>query len=61
MQLLRSAAPVVEQVARAAWEVHRQQGTQVPPGLGDKVDEVFEEFGRGVLSRREAEVARLLM
>ncbi|MNE56729.1 putative HTH-type transcriptional regulator [compost metagenome] len=61
LQLLRSAAPVVDQVVRAAWEVHRQQGPEVPPSLDDKVDKVFEQFGRGVLTRREGEVVRLLL
>jgi DNA-binding CsgD family transcriptional regulator len=61
MQLLRSAAPVVEQVARAAWEVHRRQGPQATSDPVDKVDEAFEQFGRGLLTRREAEVARLLL
>jgi DNA-binding CsgD family transcriptional regulator len=61
MQLLRIAAPVVDQVVRAAWEVHRKQGPEVPPSLDDKVDKVFEQFGRGVLTRREGEVVRLLL
>ncbi|MNN66976.1 transcriptional regulator MalT [compost metagenome] len=61
MQLLRSAAPVVEQVVRAAWEVYRQPRPQARSGVDDKVDEAFEQFGRGVLTVRECEVARLLL
>ncbi|MDE3735039.1 helix-turn-helix transcriptional regulator [Pseudomonas resinovorans] len=61
MQLLRSAAPVVEQVVRAAWEVYRQPLPQARSGVDDKVDEAFEQFGRGVLTVRECEVARLLL
>ncbi|AOE85961.1 response regulator transcription factor [Pseudomonas sp. TCU-HL1] len=61
MQLLRSAAPVVDQVVRAAWEVHRQQRPQTASGLDNKVNEAFEQFGRGVLTVRECEVARLLL
>jgi DNA-binding CsgD family transcriptional regulator len=61
MQLLRIAAPVVDQVVRAAWAMHRQQIPQATSDLVDKVDEVFEQFGRGVLSERECEVARLLL
>ncbi|MNN62735.1 Transcriptional regulatory protein UhpA [compost metagenome] len=60
-QWLRSAAPVVSQVVRSAWAVYRQQGPDVPPSLDDKVDKVFEQFGRGVLTRREGEVVRLLL
>jgi DNA-binding CsgD family transcriptional regulator len=61
MQLLRSAVPVVDQVVRAAWEAHRRQGLQAPAGLEHKVGEAFEQFGRDVLSKRELEVARLLL
>ncbi|WP_342242893.1 helix-turn-helix transcriptional regulator [Pseudomonas sp. OTU5201] len=61
MQLLRGAAPVVEQVVHAAWEVRRQLRPQGRSGVDDKVDEAFEQFGRGVLTARECEVARLLL
>ncbi|MCY1287722.1 Bacterial regulatory protein, luxR family [compost metagenome] len=60
-QLLRSAAPVVDQVVRSAWEAYRRNGQDAVADLGDKVGEVFERFGRGVLSERECEVARLLL
>ncbi|MFZ6046767.1 response regulator transcription factor [Pseudomonas sp. CR3202] len=60
-QLLRSAAPVVAQVVRLAWEAYRQDGHHVVDDLNQKVDEVFQQFGRGVLSPREREVARLLL
>ncbi|MFC5698610.1 LuxR C-terminal-related transcriptional regulator [Pseudomonas sp. GCM10022186] len=60
-QLLHSAAPVVEQVVRSAWEAHRRNGRNVADDLGDRVGEVVARFGRGVLTRREREVARLLL
>ncbi|MDH4558365.1 LuxR family transcriptional regulator [Pseudomonas sp. BN417] len=60
-QLLRGAAPVVEQVVRSAWAVHRQDGHCAADDLSHKVGEVFEQFGRDVLTARECEVARLLL
>lgn len=60
-QLLRSAAPVVDLVVRGAWEMYRQNGHCAADDLNHKVGEVFEQFGRDVLTKREREVARLLL
>ncbi|WP_280283304.1 helix-turn-helix transcriptional regulator [Pseudomonas sp. BN415] len=60
-QLLRNAAPVAEQVVRLAWEAHRRGERCVVDDLDDWMDEAFEQFGRNVLTRREREVARLLL
>ncbi|MNR13716.1 Response regulator protein TmoT [compost metagenome] len=48
-------------MVRSAWEAYRRNGQDAVADLGDKVEEVFERFGRGVLSERECEVARLLL
>ncbi|BAN49357.1 helix-turn-helix transcriptional regulator [Metapseudomonas resinovorans] len=57
LRLLGSAAPVVEPVLRSAWAVYRREGGD---GL-DRVGAVIARFGRGVLTERECEVARLLL
>lgn len=61
MQLLRSAAPVVDQVVRAAWQEHRRQKQPISYGLDQRVCDAFDEFGQGVLSPRECQVARLVL
>ncbi|WP_044871382.1 LuxR C-terminal-related transcriptional regulator [Pseudomonas sp. LFM046] len=61
MQLLRSAAPVVERVVRAAWKAHQPKEQHIAYDLDEQVCNAFEQFGQGVLSPRECQVARLVL
>ncbi len=60
-QLLRSAAPVVTHVVRLAWEAHRQNEQSAADDLNHRRGEVIARFGRGALTRREREVAQLVL
>ncbi|BAN47959.1 helix-turn-helix transcriptional regulator [Metapseudomonas resinovorans] len=59
--LLQSAMPVVAQVLRSAWAVHRPGDPCITHDLDQRVGDEFERFGQGVLTARECEVARLLL
>ncbi|WP_273828458.1 response regulator transcription factor [Pseudomonas sp. SBT1-2] len=59
--LLNNALPVVDAVVQSAWHEHRRSGGTSAPDNDKKVNETFESFGRGLITRREREVARLLL
>ncbi len=61
LQLFRSAVPVVDEVVRSAWQVHRPKEQRVAYGLDAQVRHVFDQFGQEVLSPRERQVARLVL
>ncbi|NWL77287.1 LuxR family transcriptional regulator [Pseudomonas taiwanensis] len=58
---LRSAVPVVDEVVRTAWQVHRPKNQRVVEDLDERVRNAFDQFGQEVLSPRERQVARLVL
>ncbi|MCO6060378.1 LuxR C-terminal-related transcriptional regulator [Pseudomonas sp. MOB-449] len=61
LRLFRSAVPVVDEVVRSAWQVHRPKDQRVAYDLDERVHNAFDQFGQGVLSPRERQVARLVL
>ncbi|WP_080693503.1 response regulator transcription factor [Pseudomonas chlororaphis] len=59
--LLNNALPVVDAVVQAAWHEHRRIGGVSASENDKKVTETFECFGRGLITQREREVAKLLL
>lgn len=57
---MRDAWPVVDEVLRAAWR-KREAATRGVPVLNEQVRAALAVFGEGLLSGREAEIARLLL
>lgn len=56
----RDAWPVVDEVLRAAW-CKREAAVRAMPLLNEQVRAALAVFGAGLLSVREAEIARLLL
>ncbi|WP_124313927.1 helix-turn-helix transcriptional regulator [Pseudomonas chlororaphis] len=56
IQLMSEAIPVVDAVVRAAWSAHLHAVRR-----NDEIRAEFENFGQGVLTARECEIARLLL
>lgn len=61
LQWLDAAAPAVEQVVFEAWQQQRSRQPRPASDRDQPLRAAFEEFGAGVLTPREQEIARLLL
>ncbi|HCF2456889.1 TPA: response regulator transcription factor [Pseudomonas aeruginosa] len=61
IRLLSQTSSVVHAVVRAAWHANQKMGPRASYDSDHLVREAFTHFGRGVLTERECEVARLLL